>query len=175
MTSRTTTITATGLTALAIAAALTACAPTPEPTPTPTGFASEAEAFAAAEATYRAYVDATNAARADPSHSPSPESFLRGELLESELEFVRDLAQAGLEVRGDTSIASVEHLRTTASLAEAKIAICLDSSKTVLVDSGGVDVTPADRATLALIYATVTWTPSGSVITESETAGVGQC
>lgn len=34
--------------------------PSPEPTPTPTGFGSEAEAFAAAEATYRAYIDALN-------------------------------------------------------------------------------------------------------------------
>jgi hypothetical protein len=33
----------------------------PAPTSTPTGFATEAEAFAAAEATYRAYVDALNA------------------------------------------------------------------------------------------------------------------
>ena len=41
--------------------ALAGCGPTdPTPTPTPTGFASEAEAFAAAEATYRAYVDALN-------------------------------------------------------------------------------------------------------------------
>ncbi len=49
-------------------AVLAACAPAPAPSPTtsPT-FSSEAEAFAAAEATYRAYVDALNAVDlADP-------------------------------------------------------------------------------------------------------------
>ncbi len=47
--------------ALVLAAAVTTgCAPTPEPTePTPL-FTSEDEAFAAAEETYRAYVDALN-------------------------------------------------------------------------------------------------------------------
>jgi ABC-type oligopeptide transport system substrate-binding subunit len=54
---------------LALALALTtACAPDPAPTPSPTGFASQEEAFAAAEATYRAYVDALNAVDlADPA------------------------------------------------------------------------------------------------------------
>ncbi|MET0860918.1 MAG: hypothetical protein ABW091_07810, partial [Microbacterium sp.] len=41
-------------------AALSGCTPQPAPTPTPTGFATEDEAFAAAEETYRAYVDALN-------------------------------------------------------------------------------------------------------------------
>ncbi|HOQ22628.1 MAG TPA: hypothetical protein PLN62_09415, partial [Microbacterium sp.] len=47
--------------ALLALALVTGCAPEPAPTPTPTGFASDDEAFAAAEATYRAYVDALNA------------------------------------------------------------------------------------------------------------------
>ena len=57
---------ASTLAAFAVVGALVGCAPSSEPTPTPTGFASEAEAFEAAEATYRAYVDATNAQRMDP-------------------------------------------------------------------------------------------------------------
>lgn len=47
--------------AIAGAISLAGCVPEPAPTPTPTGFASEEEAFAAAEETYRAYIEATNA------------------------------------------------------------------------------------------------------------------
>jgi hypothetical protein len=73
---------------LALALALTtACAPDPAPTPSPTGFASQEEAFAAAEATYRAYVDALNAVDlSDPatfeagSTSPPVSECLRQEL-----------------------------------------------------------------------------------------------
>ncbi len=45
--------------ALVIAVA-TGCRPEPEPSPSGPAFATEAEAFAAAEETYRAYVDALN-------------------------------------------------------------------------------------------------------------------
>src|SRR5690606_38234156 len=45
-----------------LSALLVGCSPEPDPTPTPTAaFASEEEAFAAAEETYRAYIDAFNA------------------------------------------------------------------------------------------------------------------
>ncbi len=46
--------------ALAVTLGATACQPEPTPTPTGPAFASEDEAFAAAEETYRAYVDALN-------------------------------------------------------------------------------------------------------------------
>ncbi len=51
---------ACGPVAVLALALTTGCMPEPEPTPSPTGFASEEEAFAAAEETYRAYVDALN-------------------------------------------------------------------------------------------------------------------
>ena len=54
-----------------LAVLMSGCAadPSVEPTPTPT-FANEDEAFAAAEATYRAYVDALNQVDlADPATS----------------------------------------------------------------------------------------------------------
>ncbi|MDZ8202606.1 hypothetical protein RZO50_13885 [Microbacterium sp. SSW1-59] len=171
MTSRTTTITATGLTALAIAAALTACAPTPEPTPTPTGFASEAEAFAAAEATYRAYVDATNAARADPSHSPSPESFLRGEALEDEIEAARQLTDLGLSISGETVVSEVRP--KILSQDRVAIEVCLDSSRTRLIDQEGTDVTPS-RETPTLVN--VELVHAGDYyITSSTTQQTGSC
>lgn len=63
-----------------LAGALTACTPEPEPTPTPP-FATEAEAFAAAEATYRAYVDALNAVDlSDPATFEDVYAWTTGEL-----------------------------------------------------------------------------------------------
>ena len=67
--------------------ALTGClGSAPDPTPTPTAvFTSEEEAFAAAEETYRAYIDAVNARRADPRSEPDPQSFLIGEAQEADI------------------------------------------------------------------------------------------
>lgn len=79
------------LVAVAIAVLLTACTPQPGPSPSPstTGFANEEEAFAAAEATYRAYVDALNARREDPESPVDPRSFLSGHALEADIESQR--------------------------------------------------------------------------------------
>ena len=166
---------ASTLAAFAVVGALVGCARSPEPTPTPTGFASEAEAFEAAEATYRAYVDATNAQRMDPLHSPAPESFLRGELLESELEFDRQLKAEVLSIVGETVITDVEYAAIDANLTSADVNICLDSSQTTIVDESGNDVTPSTREPITLISTTVVWTPSGTAITSSETLKTGQC
>lgn len=62
------------LSALALSAALlSGCVSDPGPTPSPTAaFASEEEAFAAAEETYRAYIDAFNAVDLQDPHTFEP-------------------------------------------------------------------------------------------------------
>lgn len=133
--------------ALVLALALTtACTPSPEPTPTSTGFASEEEAFAAAEATYRAYADAINLRREEPSSLPDPTDFLSGDAYNEELDTARQLAERGWHVTGKTNITSVK--RISASPNSIEMTFCLDASGTRVLDQSGTDVTPPDRITL---------------------------
>lgn len=134
---------ATALVALAL---MTACTPepAPSPSPSPTGFASEDEAFAAAEATYRAYVDAGNADRRDPGPTPKADSFLTGKALTDSVLGEQRLADAGVRLVGDTQLISVGG--DSWSRGEATVIVCLDLRDVRLVDGSGVDVTPPSRA-----------------------------
>ncbi|MDZ8276216.1 hypothetical protein R2Q81_09695 [Microbacterium aquimaris] len=169
--SRATTVLARSLGVLIVTAALAGCSPTPEPTPTPTGFASEEEAFAAAEATYRAYVAATNAQREDPAYSPAPESFLRGEALQDEIRASQYLADLGVSVVGDTTVVRVDQV--TSADNDVTLDVCVDSSRTRILNEEGTDVTP-DRETPTLIR--VQLVLAGDMfITSSATAKTGSC
>src|SRR5690349_16979313 len=91
--------------ALAVAVVLgtaTACQPEPAPSPSTGAFATQAEAFAAAEETYRAYVDALNERRSNPSGGLDPQTFLTGSALEVDISTQQQLDQAGLTLSGST-------------------------------------------------------------------------
>lgn len=150
----------------------TACSPTPAPTPSPTGFASEEEAFAAAEATYRAYVDALNARRLNRDSMPSPTDFLTGAALAAEIESEQNFAQLGRSLVGVTSIHSVRNI--SAADESAEIGVCLDASHTRVIDEDGVDVTPPDRPNLLGLLIDVVWTPTQPYIS-STSASDEQC
>lgn len=138
---------------LALAGVLAACialsgclGTTPEPTPTPTAaFASEEEAFAAAEETYRAYVAASNARRADPLSDPDPQSFLVGEALEADLESLREFDELGIHLEGTTRIAAIERVTADPRTGDVEIEACYDVTDSRVVNEAGVDVTIADR------------------------------
>ncbi len=158
--------------ALLALALVTGCAPEPAPTPTPTGFASDDEAFAAAEATYRAYVEAGNELRSDPNHTPTPESFLTGQALTDSLESQRQIEDAGVHVVGDTSVNSVRPDKWDQST--ATITVCLGLSSVRVIDRSGADVTPAGRDDTAILQVSVIYAqPSPLII--SSTAGQGGC
>lgn len=154
--------------ALAIALLASGCTPEPTPTPSPTGFASEEEAFAAAEATYRAYVDAVNARRADPTSEPDPTSFLTGRALEVDLDGERKLAEMGLHVEGPSQVVSVSFNR--ASGTKADVLVCLDSSTSRVMNEEGEDKTPSDRASVIGLDVTVIWADPSALIAESTTS-----
>ncbi|WP_109209300.1 MULTISPECIES: hypothetical protein [Microbacterium] len=117
-----------------------------DPTPTPTSaFATEEEAFAAAEETYRAYVDAVNARREDSRSSPTPTDFLIGDALETDIETENLKAAEGLTIVGASVVTAIERISWAADDGEAKLAVCMDSSGTRVLDNTGADVTPADR------------------------------
>ena len=127
-------------------AALTACTPDPTPTPSPTGFASDEEAFAAAEDTYRAYIDASNAQREDPDSLPSPTDFLTGDALTNEIDSQREITEQGLQLVGPLKIHAVNGVEATSTT--ATIGVCLDVSGTRVLNTSDQDVTPADRESL---------------------------
>ena len=160
---------------LALALALTtACAPDPAPTPSPspTGFASQEEAFAAAEATYRAYVDALNHRRSDPASKSDPTEYLTGEALSAQVATDADLEHRGIRLSGDTIISAIRNL--SASAVGAEIGVCLDASATRLFDASGVDVTPQNRPAMLGLLVGAVWSNDRTYIS-STTASDEQC
>lgn len=139
-------------------------APTPLPLPTATGFASDEEAFAAAEATYRAYVDADNAKR-DGDLTSDPTLFLSGPLLEAELKSAAEFAELGLRLEGDIEVHSFNVKSAWSDQLEATV--CLDVSATRVLNQHDEDVTPQTRGSLLGQDVTMVWAPSGATIAES--------
>lgn len=158
--------------AFLLAGALAACTPQPAPQPSPTGFASEEEAFAAAEATYRAYVDAVNARRADENSSPDPTDFLIGDALSASIETTRMLESNGLRLVGSSTIAGLHLAASTEQ--SATLNVCLDSRKSKVVNEEGVDVTPGTRADFNALEVVVVFSLPKPLVSESE-ASDKQC
>ncbi|GAA0496958.1 hypothetical protein KZC50_10185 [Microbacterium kitamiense] len=138
--------TGTLLLALVTGALLTGCAPdASEPTPTPS-FSSDEDAFAAAEATYRAYVDALNQVDlSDPATFEPVYAWTTGEANANERKSLSQMSADGWQVEGDTVVASF--LRPTAPSTDSPTAavVCSDVSRVEVVDSGGTSVVPDAR------------------------------
>lgn len=140
----------TSLAATVLVAGLCGCAPDPfaDPTPPPTpsavvsGFASDEEAFAAAEATYRAYVDAGNARRAGDS-SADPAQYLSGKLLAAEIKSYETFESAGIRLEGKIRLISFEV--RSASRDQIDATACIDVTETRVFNSKDEDVTPRSR------------------------------
>jgi hypothetical protein len=132
---------------VAVAFGLAACAPGPAPKPTPTPlFASEAEAFKAAEQVYRAYVDAANARRSNPS--TDAESFLVGKALEEDIGIQRTLKERNVHVAGKNVLTNFRGTRFNRGLGSVDAELCLDVSESRVIAEDGTDVTPAERISL---------------------------
>ena len=145
--------------------ALSACAPpAPEPSPTPTGFASEEEAFAAAEETYRAYVDAANAAREEEADFDAS-GYLTGQALIDEEAAADSLEASGRLLKGPTRINSFEG--DWWGPREVSAYACLNLESVKVLDSSGEDVTPPDRATEGLFEVRFRTDASGTRVIQS--------
>ncbi len=153
-------------------AALTACTPDPTPTPSPTGFASDEEAFAAAEDTYRAYIDALNARREDEASNPSPDSYLTGAALTAAIETDAEFRETGVRLVGATDIANVRKIDATQD--SASIGVCLDASNTRVMDASGTDITPPEREDRLGLIVEVVWAQDRAYIS-STTASEEEC
>lgn len=159
--------------ALALLSALVAgCSPSPTPTPTPTAaFATEEEAFAAAEETYRAYIDASNTDRSRQESASSLE-FLTGEALEAEIASMRDLEAAGVRIEGVSRVLNVVKVtgEFEAPVAALVVRACLDISMARAIDASGQDVTAEGRSDIYAVDVSLTGTSDRLLIASLKVA-----
>lgn len=133
-------------TVLAAVLVLSGCMPEPAPSPTPTGFADEDAAFAAAEATYRAYVDALN--RVDLSDPATFEDVYRwttGELNASDRKGLSAYHARGLNLNGASEILTLDRHQASADFNAVSLDVCLDVSQIELTDPSGLSQVSPDR------------------------------
>ncbi|MGV9192865.1 hypothetical protein ACQ143_00760 [Microbacterium sp. MC2] len=129
---------------IAVVVLLSGCTPEPEPTPTPTGFASEAEAFAAAEETYRAYVEAGNQVDlSDPATFEPLFAWTTGELNELDRKSYSEFHAEQVTMTGAASLVRTQPLAMTESV--VTLAACVDVSDVVFFNSDGSTRTSPDR------------------------------
>ncbi|MBN9173890.1 MAG: hypothetical protein J0I70_07025 [Microbacterium sp.] len=138
---------AAAVVALVIVAA-TGCTSPPSPTSTPTPtFTSADQAYAAAEKTYRAYVDALNEVDLrDPKTFEAVYAWTTGDALEGDKKSFTSMHADGWHVSGETVLGRIRpvafelsgHTRVTAR-------VCLDVSRVKVVDLDGDSVVPNGR------------------------------
>ena len=130
--------------------ALAGCGPTaPTPTPTPTGFASEEEAFAAAEATYRAYVDALNQVDlSDPSTFEEVYRWTTGDANAEARESFSQMYADGWTVSGISEVALAQALGADDSTDTVVVAVCLDVGAVDVLDASGESVVSPSRGSI---------------------------
>lgn len=132
--------------AVALAVGLAACQPEPEPSPTGPVFASEEEAFAAAEQTYRAYVDALNQVDlSDPETFEAVYAWTTGEFRADEKKTFSTMHADGWVVSGESVITRIDFLAAATSRGQVSIGACVDVSSVTLVDAAGASQVSADR------------------------------
>ncbi|MGK3952773.1 hypothetical protein ACLKM7_10680 [Microbacterium sp. I2] len=138
-------------------------------------FASEAEAFAAAEETYRAYIDAVNARWANAQSSPAPDQFLIGEALETELEVEREFAEAGIRIVGENTVERVDRISARPAEGAVVLDVCVNAEQSRVLNASDQDVTPADRAPRVLVRVDFAHVGSDTLIERSITAKEDGC
>lgn len=126
---------------------LAGCTPTPAPSPTPTpAFASEEEAFAAAEATYRAYNDALN--QVDPANPETFDATYRytmGDFKDSDRENFTNMHAEHHSIQGDALVTKFFGTSTDQFRQRIDGTICVDVSGVDIVDTDGKSVVNPER------------------------------
>jgi hypothetical protein len=116
----------------------------PEPTPTP-AFSSEAEAFAAAEKTYRAYVDALNQVDLrDPETFEAVFELTTGEANASDRKTLSGFHADGVSVTGESVVTLLEPVEVGES-ERVVLAACVDISTVDLIDAEGRSIVDPNR------------------------------
>lgn len=162
-------MTAAALSGLLVLALAGCTAPEPEPTPTP-GFSSEEEAFAAAEATYRAYVDALNQVDlSDPETFEAVYGWTTGDANAGARKTFTQMHADDLVVDGPTTVDLLEKSAVQSSPGNVTLDVCLNVSQVTVIDSQGVSVVAEDRRDIQSMRVTIepsTTTTTGFAIAE---------
>jgi hypothetical protein len=113
-------------------------------------FSSDAEAFAAAEATYRAYVDALNDVDlSDPATFEPVFALTTGEANAGARKSFSQMHSDGWVVSGESTVSSITPYATdrdtTDALRTVDVIACLDVSAVTLVDAAGESVVDPSR------------------------------
>jgi len=145
-------------------ALIAGCAPAAEPTPTKTAaFASEDEAFAAAEKTYRAYVDAlNNVDLADPATFEGLYRWETGEALATDKKAFTQMHADGWSMDGTTELALIEPADYESG-SSLQMDACVDVGAVTLVDDQGMSMVAADRGDIQALV--IRFDPSESTET----------
>ncbi|MCR2827158.1 hypothetical protein [Microbacterium sp. zg.Y909] len=137
------------VTSVVLVLVLTGCVPEPEPAPTPTatGFASEAEAFAAAEETYRAYVDALNQVDlSDPDTFEAVYAWTTGEANANERETLSEMHAEGWTKSGVSQVIAYRGDSTSRTPPALVVGtVCVDVSTIAVVDGAGASMVSPER------------------------------
>jgi hypothetical protein len=147
----------------------------PEPTPTP-GFSSEEEAFAAAEATYRAYVDALNQVDlSDPETFEAVYELTTGEANANERKSLTQMHADGWTVAGDTGVKAF--LGDTYSGETVHAVVCSDVAAVEVLDANGQSVVSSERPDVYALEVVFRASPTrtGFVISQSTAVEDERC
>lgn len=162
-----------------IVALLTACTPEPQPAPTPTptstGFASEADAFAAAEETYRAYVDALNQVDlSDPATFEAVYAWTTGDLNASDKKNFTQWSAEGYEITGEAAVSRVAPVAfVSGRVGEVALEACYDIHEVDVLDRSGASIVSAERPAiqaLRILMVESAATPTALTISTIESA-----
>ena len=153
------------------------CTPQPQPSPSPTSFATEEEAFAAAEETYRAYVDALNAVDlSDPETFEGVYAWTTGEANAGERKSLTGMHADQWTVSGRTVVQRIQLGEYNRSEGAVSIDVCADVSAIEVLNDAGDSVVSPDRPPLQASTATlqVAQTTTGLAIARID-GGSGAC
>ncbi|KAA9105499.1 hypothetical protein [Microbacterium rhizomatis] len=130
-----------------LAVMISGCSGQPEPVTATPAFVSEEEAFAAAEQTYRNYVDALNKVDlSDPHTFRAVFDWTTGDANASARESFSQMYADKWKMSGHSVVTLIEHSTTQATPStDISIAVCLDVSAITGVDKNGNSVVSPDR------------------------------
>lgn len=152
-----------------VAGVLVGCTPTETIAPGAPTFATEEEAFAAAEAVYRTYTEATNSVRAGDA-SADPFVYVVGNAYELDLRAAQDVIDLGVRLKGHAEVIRlVPQSADLVNSPQTMVAVmCMDWSGVRVIDADGVDITPPTRADIAGLLVSFVAMPEGVRISNSQ-------
>jgi hypothetical protein len=151
----------------AVAVALSGCFgfPAAKPSTSAPAFASDKEAYAAAEKTYRAYVDALNRVDlADPKTFEPVFALTTGDMNANDRKNLSGLHADQVAIAGESRVTRLEPATISIDRRQVTLAVCDDVSSVTLTDRNGQSRVAADRVPIQTL--TVRLVASGSSSTD---------